>query len=208
MNNWLVKAGQTSRSYDANGNLTKQGADTFTYDSQNRLVAATVAGVTVSYTYNHLDQRVTKTLNGHTRLLVYDTAGNLIEELDGHWRRAGGVHLARWDTLGLCSVRTDLPSPRRSLGTPKALTDVSGQVVWKASYSPFGKASIIIQANLQPAIPVTVLRRGDRVPLQLAALLRPSDRAVHYQRPSWPDRWSKHLRVCAWKPYVQYRPDG
>ncbi|WP_258273348.1 RHS repeat-associated core domain-containing protein, partial [Escherichia coli] len=31
------------------------------------------------------------------------------------------------------------------LGTPKALTDVSGQVVWKASYSPFGKASIIIQ---------------------------------------------------------------
>ncbi|MGR7939653.1 RHS repeat protein, partial [Escherichia coli] len=82
MNNWLVKAGQTSRSYDANGNLTKQGADTFTYDSQNRLVAATVAGVTVSYTYNHLDQRVTKTLNGHTRLLVYDLAGNLIEELD------------------------------------------------------------------------------------------------------------------------------
>lgn len=45
-------------------------------------MAATVAGVTVSYTYNHLDQRVTKTLNGHTRLLVYDTAGNLIEELD------------------------------------------------------------------------------------------------------------------------------
>lgn len=75
MNNWLVKAGQTSRSYDANGNLTKQGADTFTYDSQNRLVAATVAGVTASYTYNHLDQRVTKTLNGHTRLLVYDLAG-------------------------------------------------------------------------------------------------------------------------------------
>ncbi|NMU71552.1 hypothetical protein HKA89_22635, partial [Vibrio parahaemolyticus] len=27
MNNWLVKAWQTSRSYDANGNLTKQGAD-------------------------------------------------------------------------------------------------------------------------------------------------------------------------------------
>lgn len=25
MNNWLVKTGQTSRSYDANGNLTKQG---------------------------------------------------------------------------------------------------------------------------------------------------------------------------------------
>ncbi|WP_376711930.1 RHS repeat domain-containing protein [Shewanella profunda] len=31
------------------------------------------------------------------------------------------------------------------LGTPKALTDASGQVVWKASYSPFGKASVTTQ---------------------------------------------------------------
>ncbi|WP_429168090.1 RHS domain-containing protein [Aeromonas rivipollensis] len=33
------------------------------------------------------------------------------------------------------------------LGTPKALTDASGQVVWKASYSPFGKASINRESN-------------------------------------------------------------
>lgn len=45
-------------------------------------MAATVAGVTAAYTYNHLDQRVTKTLNGQTRLLIYGLAGNLIEELD------------------------------------------------------------------------------------------------------------------------------
>ncbi|BBK14978.1 hypothetical protein OIPHN330_58550 (plasmid) [Citrobacter freundii] len=31
------------------------------------------------------------------------------------------------------------------LGTPKALTDASGQVVWKADYSPFGKATITSQ---------------------------------------------------------------
>ncbi|MDW2372786.1 RHS repeat-associated core domain-containing protein, partial [Vibrio sp. 1078-1] len=146
MNNWLVKAGQTSRSYDANGNLTKQGADTFTYDSQNRLVAATVAGVTVSYTYNHLDQRVTKTLNGHTRLLVYDLAGNLIEELDA----ATGDVLAEYiwldgTPLGFVQSGQTYQVHVDHLGTPKALTDVSGQVVWKASYSPFGKASIIIQ---------------------------------------------------------------
>nr|WP_240433701.1 RHS repeat-associated core domain-containing protein [Vibrio cholerae] len=146
MNNWLVKAGQTSRSYDANGNLTKQGTDTFTYDSQNRLVAATVAAVTASYTYNHLDQRVTKTLNGHTRLLVYDLAGNLIEELDA----ATGDVLAEYiwlDGTPLSFVQSGQTYQVHvdHLGTPKALTDVSGQVVWKASYSPFGKASIIIQ---------------------------------------------------------------
>ncbi|WP_437192196.1 RHS repeat domain-containing protein, partial [Salmonella sp. LPS 503/02] len=146
MNNWLVKAGQTSRSYDANGNLTKQGADTFTYDSQNRLVAATVAGVTASYTYNHLDQRVTKTLNGHTRLLVYDLAGNLIEELDA----ATGDVLAEYiwldgTPLGFVQSEQIYQVHVDHLGTPKALTDVSGQVVWKASYSPFGKASITTQ---------------------------------------------------------------
>lgn len=31
------------------------------------------------------------------------------------------------------------------LGTPKVLTDASGQVVWGADYSPFGKASITSQ---------------------------------------------------------------
>ncbi|WP_171866728.1 RHS repeat-associated core domain-containing protein, partial [Escherichia coli] len=146
MNNWLVKTGQTSRSYDANGNLTKQGADTFTYDSQNRLVAATVAGVTAAYTYNHLDQRVTKTLNGQTRLLIYGLAGNLIEELDA----ATGDVLAEYiwldgTPLSFAQSGQTYQVHVDHLGTPKALTDASGQVVWKASYSPFGKASITTQ---------------------------------------------------------------
>ena len=146
MNNWLVKAGQTSRSYDANGNLTKLGTDTFTYDSQNRLVAATVAGVTAAYTYNHLDQRVTKTLNGQTCLLVYDLAGNLIEELDA----ATGDVLAEYiwldgTPLGFVQSGQTYQVHVDHLGTPKALTDASGQVVWKASYSPFGNASITTQ---------------------------------------------------------------
>ncbi|UHJ62068.1 RHS domain-containing protein (plasmid) [Vibrio furnissii] len=146
MNNWLVKTGQTSRSYDANGNLTKQGADTFTYDSQNRLVAATVAGVTAAYTYNHLDQRVIKTLNGQTRLLIYGLAGNLIEELDA----ATGDVLAEYiwldgTPLSFAQSGQTYQVHVDHLGTPKALTDASGQVVWKASYSPFGKASITTQ---------------------------------------------------------------
>lgn len=49
----------------------------------NRLTDAAVGSTTATYGYNHLNQRVTKTLNGHTRLLVYDQAGNLISELDG-----------------------------------------------------------------------------------------------------------------------------
>ncbi len=109
-------------------------------------MAATVAGVTAAYTYNHLDQRVTKTLNGQTRLLIYGLAGNLIEELDA----ATGDVLAEYiwldgTPLSFAQSGQTYQVHVDHLGTPKALTDASGQVVWKASYSPFGKASITTQ---------------------------------------------------------------
>jgi len=110
------------------------------------LVGASVGSTTALYTYNHLDQRVTKTLNGHTRLLLYDQAGNLISEMDA----ATGTVLAEYiwldDTpLGFVQSGQTYQVHVDHLGTPKALTDGGGQVVWKASYNPFGKASITSQ---------------------------------------------------------------
>lgn len=145
-NNWLMKAGAESNSYDANGNTVDRGGDVFTYDSFNRLVGASVGSNTALYTYNHLDQRVTKTLNGHTRLLVYDRSGNLIAEMDS----ATGSVLAEYiwlDGTPLAFVQSGQTYHVHvdHLGTPKALTDGSGQVVWKADYSPFGKATMTSQ---------------------------------------------------------------
>ena len=145
-NNWLLEAGAVTNSYDDNGNMVDRGGDVFTYDSFNRLVGASVGRNTALYTYNHLDQRATKTLNGHTRLLLYDQAGNLITEIDA----ATGDTLAEYiwlDGSPLAFVQSGQTYHVHvdHLGTPKALTDASGQVVWKASYSPFGKASITTQ---------------------------------------------------------------
>jgi len=145
-NNWLMTAGAVTNSYDDNGNMVDRGGDVFTYDSFNRLVGASVGSTTALYTYNHLDQRVTKTLNGHTRLLLYDQAGNLISEMDA----ATGTVLAEYiwldDTpLGFVQSGQTYQVHVDHLGTPKALTDGGGQVVWKASYNPFGKASITSQ---------------------------------------------------------------
>ena len=145
-NNWLLNAGGVANSYDSNGNLVERGRDTFAYDSFNRLTNATVGGITATYGYNHLNQRVTKTLNGHTRLLLYDQAGNLISELDGttgavlaEYIWLDGTPLAYIELGQLYHIHAD------HLGTPKALTNVSGTVVWKADYSPFGQASITSQ---------------------------------------------------------------
>ena len=146
-NNWLLKAGAVTNSYDDNGNMVDRGGDVFTYDSSfNRLVGASVGSSTALYTYNHLDQRVTKTLNGHTRLLLYDQIGNLISEMDA----ATGTVLAEYiwlDGTPLAFVQSGQTYHVHvdHLGTPKALTDSSGEVVWKADYSPFGKATITSQ---------------------------------------------------------------
>ncbi|HDZ39141.1 MAG TPA: RHS repeat protein, partial [Marinobacter sp.] len=145
-NNWLLKAGAVTNTYDDNGNMVDRGGDVFTYDSFNRLVGASVGSTTALYTYNHLDQRVTKTLNGHTRLLLYDQAGNLISEIDA----ATGNVLAEYiwldgTPLGFGQSGQIYHIHVDHLGTPKALTDSTGNIAWKATHSPFGKAIITSQ---------------------------------------------------------------
>ena len=145
-NNWLLKAGAVTNTYDDNGNMVDRGGDVFTYDSFNRLVGASVGGSTALYTYNHLDQRVTKTLNGHTRLLLYDQTGNLIAEMDA----ATGNVLAEYiwlDGTPLAFVQSGQTYHVHvdHLGTPKALTDSADNIAWEATHSPFGKASITSQ---------------------------------------------------------------
>ena len=148
-NNWLLKAGAVTNAYDDNGNMVDRGGDVFTYDSFNRLVGASVGNTTALYTYNHLDQRVTKTLNGHTRLLLYDQTGNLLAEIDA----ATGTVLAEYiwldgTPLGFGQSGQIYHIHVDHLGTPKALIDSSGNLAWKATHSPFGKASITSQGPL------------------------------------------------------------
>ncbi len=147
-NNWLLETGNGSvvRSYDANGNQIQAGADVFTYDSQNRLVSATVDGVTAEYGYNHLHQRVTKALNGHVRLMLYDQAGNLLSEVDSATGQAlaeyvslDGAPLAYIEAGNIYQIHVD------HLGTPQVLTDGTGQIAWEAHYTPFGRAAVASQ---------------------------------------------------------------
>ncbi len=48
----MTTAGGVSYGYDANGSQTSRGADTFTYDHENRLTQSVVGGVTSTSTYN------------------------------------------------------------------------------------------------------------------------------------------------------------
>ena len=135
--------GSITYSYDANGNTIGRGTDVFVYDAFNRLTEATVNGETSTYHYNSAHQRVRKSAGGVDVLYVYGLDGELLAEVD-----AGTGQTLReyvWLDGQLVAYLVDgtvYHVHNDHLGTPQALTDETGATVWKASYSPFGKATV------------------------------------------------------------------
>jgi RHS repeat-associated protein len=129
--------------YDARGNQTAKGAQTYTFDSANRL-ASVVNKET--YRYDGLGRRASASSASGTMLWVYTQDGRQAFSYDG--RRSqnrinvylGNTMLATrtWDlgtgAINWRYVHTD------SLGSPVAETDASGQVVTRNSYEPYGAA--------------------------------------------------------------------
>ena len=56
--------------------MTQRGADTFQYSTTGRLLAATVGGQTVTYGYDGLGRRVSRTDAGGTRQYLYGDPGD------------------------------------------------------------------------------------------------------------------------------------
>jgi YD repeat-containing protein len=52
VNRLSVVGGQSSVAWDANGNLLSDGTAAYEYNQANRLISATVAGVTTQFAYN------------------------------------------------------------------------------------------------------------------------------------------------------------
>ncbi len=75
--------------YDAAGNVTNDGTNSYTYSDRGRLSSVTVAGGVVHYRYNGLEQRTHKSgpasviPSGHA-YYVYDEAGQLLGEYEAN----------------------------------------------------------------------------------------------------------------------------
>ncbi len=81
--------GTASLQYDATGNVTGDGTNTFTYSDRGRMSSVTNAAGTVNYLCNGLNQRVSKA--GPTGMIptgaayfVYDEQGQLLGEYDAN----------------------------------------------------------------------------------------------------------------------------
>lgn len=126
--------------YDANGNLTNDGVNTYQWDARNRLIGIS-GGVTGSFNYM-MGRRVSKTVAGVTTQYLYDGI-DVIAEIGGG---AVGANYLR-------SVSFDEPFIRQAvtgnehyhtdaLGSSLVLSNAQGGSTTSYSYEPFGKTTI------------------------------------------------------------------
>ncbi len=131
----LLTDGTINFTYDANGNLTAAGTDIYTWDWADRLVAATVAGNNVSYSYDAFDVRVGTTVNGVSSSYLWDrqaTYPQLVDDGSFAYLHNNGP-LAQIDGGG---NRTYLLTD--ALHSVRGMVDGAGALVGTTEYAAFG----------------------------------------------------------------------
>jgi uncharacterized protein RhaS with RHS repeats len=104
-----------------------------------------------AYTYNGAGQRIKKVAGEAATIFHYDLMGHLITETN-----ESGTMIAEYVYLGdqlLTLIKPDETAyyyHNDHLGTPQVLTNGSGNVVWKAKYTPFGEANISVETETNP----------------------------------------------------------
>jgi len=157
-NNELQGHDGTTYQYDANGNTTQKtsGGNTqnYVYDVDNRLVEVRDGSNTLiaAYTYDPFGRRIKKTVGSTTTYYLYADEG-LIGEYDGT-----GVELRTYGYVANSDFTTNPVFLRQGgetyfyqndhLGTPQKITNMSGAVVWSATYD----ASLC--ANVNETLPI------------------------------------------------------
>jgi len=118
--------------FDANGNMTAWGNDTYTYDANNQLTAATINGIDHTYTYDSDGNRTN--VDGAPQL--WDQAASLPTLLgDG---TATNQHTPDGRPLATTTGTTTWPLAD-GIGSIRTTTNSSGTPVGSADYDPWGE---------------------------------------------------------------------
>jgi RHS repeat-associated protein len=137
----ITRMGAVAYESDTDGFLTKRGTDSFAYGARAELLRAQVGGNTVTYAYDGLGRRVTRTDRGGTVQYLYGNPANFFE-LTAARDAAGELTSFYYDESGLLFalerkgsrfyVATD------QIGTPRAVASSTGIVVKSLRYDAFG----------------------------------------------------------------------
>ena len=129
-------------SYDANGDLTSDGINTFVWNARHQLTQVQQGGVTkLSYAYDALGRRVSKTVETATPTQYLYDGENTVQEMVGSVANpilAGlgtDERFARNDVSGRTYFLADM------LGSTIGLADISGALRQRYSYDPYGNVT-------------------------------------------------------------------
>ncbi|MEK6301164.1 MAG: RHS repeat-associated core domain-containing protein [Acidobacteriota bacterium] len=133
-----VTAGMTlNYTYDASGDVTNDGAHTYTYDAVNRIVSID-GGLTGQYSYDHQNRRVKKLSNGATTHYVWER-GQVLAEHNGSTGAVimDYVHFGNKLIAKVTSGSTQYILSDRMSG--RLVLDTSGTVLGRQGHLPFGE---------------------------------------------------------------------
>jgi RHS repeat-associated protein len=137
--------------YDANGNLTDDGTNNYTWDARNHLSAIS-GGATASFVYDALGRRISKTIGGTTTQFLYDRL-NPVQELNS----SNGVTANLLTGLNIDEYFTRTASGATStlltdaLGSTIGLVSASnGPMASSYTYQSFGGTTAGGAANTNP----------------------------------------------------------
>nr|WP_306109996.1 RHS repeat-associated core domain-containing protein [Pseudomonas sp. PB120] len=149
--NRLLMQGDRHYDYDAFGNLIRERRGTaqklvteYRYDCQHRLTGVTMPdGRSANYRYDAFGRRIAKTVDGKTTEFFWQGDRLVAESSREHYRsyvyEPGTFRpLAMLDGKGprkACPFYYQLDH----LGTPQELTDYSGDIIWAAQYTAYGR---------------------------------------------------------------------
>jgi RHS repeat-associated protein len=151
INNLNQYSGRNSNqaTYDGNGNMTT-GVDSsiYTYDAQNRLLTATKAGVTDTFTYDGLNRQVTKKIGtGAVTYNVYD-GWLLIGEYAGGASSPSSAYLSGAGGL-IKNLTSNLYFYQDASGSTSHLADNSGHLIEWYRYDLHGTPLFYNSVNTQ-----------------------------------------------------------
>ncbi len=138
-NNRQTEFNGSTLHYDANGNLTSDGTNTYMWNARNQLTQISDgANVSMTFSYDSIGRRVAKKVGASAAIqYLYDHA-TAVQEIEGGVTNSilAGPEIderfARNDVKGRTYFVTD------ALGSTLALADASGEVVQRYRYDPYG----------------------------------------------------------------------
>ncbi len=137
--------------YDSNGNVTKLGEMTLSYDAFNNLIKVSKAGKPVAeYQYSPFNQRVIKVVDGKKTIFIYDQLGKLIEIIAPHSITVTDIIYLDDQPIAQIVNGSTYYFMNHANTTPMYLLDQQGRESWRANIKPFEiDANGIVEQNLR-----------------------------------------------------------